>query len=306
MIRVVVVGTISNAASSLEKDLTKVINALVNTEILQVYIVESDSEDKTVEVLAQLSSRLTYLKFQSLGSLKLNLPKKISRIRLCRQVYVEFIRDYMKSTPIDFVVVVDLDGMNKSIKAKAVDGCFLKPGWDVVLANQTGGYYDLLALRHPTWCPTDIKSELDQLRNKVETAQITGSSISNRVRRLLALDNAARKIVYSRMRSIPKSSPWVEVESGFGGFAIYRADLFEKFDYSVADVALEEECEHIALNTRIHKSGGKLYINPSLINSRYNEHNIRKFFLVRQFQLIYWSLISATTRHRDILKRIYK
>jgi hypothetical protein len=212
----------------------------------------------------------------------------------------------MKNSPIDFVVVVDLDGMNRSIKAKAVDGCFLKPGWDVVLANQTGGYYDLLALRHPTWCPKDIKSELHQLQTKVESTQITGFKIYKRVKRLLALDSASRKIVYSKMRSIPKSSPWVEVESGFGGFAIYRASLFEKFDYSVADVALEDECEHIALNSRIHDSGGKIFINPSLVNNRYNAHNIRKFFLVRQFQLAYWSLISATSRHRNTLKRIYK
>jgi len=305
MTKVVVVGTISNAATSLEKDLIKVINALVHTEIMQIFIVESDSKDKTVEVLEQLSSRFLFLKFESLGSLKLNLPNKISRIRFCRQVYVRFIRDFIKNDPIDFVVVVDLDGMNRSIKAKAVDECFLKPGWDVVLANQTGGYYDLLALRHPTWCPTDIKSELHHLQTNVETTQVTGLSIYRRVKRLLALDDVARKIVYSRMRTIPKSSPWVEVESGFGGFAIYRASLFEKFDYSVADLALVEECEHVALNSRIHNSGGKIFINPSLINNRYNAHNIRKFFLVRQFQLAYWSLISATSQPRNFLKRIY-
>ena len=64
MTKVVVVGTISNAATSLEKDLTKVVNALVHTEILQVFIVESDSTDETVQVLEQLSSRFTFLKFE--------------------------------------------------------------------------------------------------------------------------------------------------------------------------------------------------------------------------------------------------
>lgn len=305
MNKVVLVGTISNAGDTLEKDLRRVLNALVNTEVLQIYIVESDSQDNTLNVLENLSIRFPFLNFESLGSLKSKFPGKISRIRFCRQRYVDFIRTYMKTTAIDFVIVVDLDGMNKSIKAQDVDESFLEHGWDVVLANQTGGYYDLLALRHPTWCPNDIKSELLDMQSKVQPSQISRFHLYKRAKRLIELDNVARKVVYSRMQSIPKKSPWVEVESGFGGFAIYKAKLFQEFDYSVKDLKPSEECEHVAFNLKIHESGGNLFINPSLVNNRFNGHNIRRFFLVRQLQSILWALISSTSRFRKTFWRSY-
>jgi hypothetical protein len=126
------------------------------------------------------------------------------------------------------------------------------------------------------------------------------------MKRKLELDKAARTAVYSKMKRIPKSASWIEVESGFGGFAIYKAHLFEIYDYSEENIDRIRECEHVALNLKIHKSGGRIYINPALVNTHFNSHNVRRFFLVRQLQLVYWSIVSGILQVRTEFFRATK
>jgi hypothetical protein len=91
------------------------------------------------------------------------------------------------------------------------------------------------------------------------------------------------------MRRIRSSSDWIEVNSGFGGLGIYRADIFMKFDYSLNSEDAPYESEHVALSNRIVQSGGRIFINPRLINNFFNTYNINRYFVIRQFREIYWN-----------------
>jgi hypothetical protein len=100
------------------------------------------------------------------------------------------------------------------------------------------------------------------------------------------------------MIRIKRNSPWIQVDSGFGGFAIYKSQLFLKYDYNTNGV-LTKESEHVALHSKIVGSGGKIFINPALINSNINTYNINKIFFVREFR----RLISNDNKVINFLKR---
>lgn len=55
----------------------------------------------------------------------------------------------------------------------------------------------------------------------------------------------------------------VEVISGFGGAALYRAELFTQDKYSY-DTTIDE-CEHVVIHEKMYKDQNKIGINPSLI-----------------------------------------
>jgi hypothetical protein len=231
---------------------------------------------------------LNNFRFKSLGELQQEIPERISRIRYCRNQYVEELRKL--DIEIDYVVVADLDGMNSRITKAGFNSAFMRSGWSAVLANQLGGYYDLLALRHQEWCPNDILTELKQQQEKIDTSHISIFSIFKRFDRRLEFDQARKKVIYSKMRRIKTSSDWIGVLSGFGGLGIYRFELFQKFDYSLQAGELPYESEHVAFSKKVIQSGGKIFINPRMINNFYNTYNVNRFFIIRQIREIYWNL----------------
>jgi hypothetical protein len=74
------------------------------------------------------------------------------------------------------------------------------------------------------------------------------------------------------MIKIPPLSEWIHVESAFGGFGIYKMESIKNLKYSgVNDTGLPI-CEHVPLNLDIGRAGGKLFINPRLLNCGVNDH----------------------------------
>ncbi len=92
--------------------------------------------------------------------------------------------------------------------------------------------------------------------------------------------------VNSRMIHIPTDSDWIEVDSAFGGFAIYDAAVFGFGEYSGVNVMGEETCEHVHFNNLIKEQGGKIYINPNLINTRTTDHSINAGFTRSMFRIL--------------------
>ena len=85
------------------------------------------------------------------------------------------------------------------------------------------------------------------------------------------------------LRKIKKDSEWIEVNSAFGGIGIYKYEDIKNnfYDLTPSKSEYEYECEHVNFNNRIIENGGRLFINPGFINSKYNEHNkrLKKRFL---------------------------
>jgi hypothetical protein len=91
------------------------------------------------------------------------------------------------------------------------------------------------------------------------------------------------------MIRIKHDEDWLEVNSGFGGLGIYKAELFSRFDYTLHEGDLDFESEHVAFSKRITDDGHKIFINPRMINNHFNTYNLNRFLLVRQIREMYWN-----------------
>ena len=91
------------------------------------------------------------------------------------------------------------------------------------------------------------------------------------------------------MITIPASNEWIDVESAFGGFAIYRRNWFDIVKYVGVTEDGDEVCEHVSINLTMRKAGAKIFINPQLINAGLTPHTRHLKFprtLVRGFRSI--------------------
>ena len=260
MRRAVLVGTARNLEKSLPKEIPKLIESLETEFELKVFIVESDSDDSTIMELSRLKELFPNLDYVSLGKLAGEIPDRVSRIRYCRNVYVEEIRTNPKYKDSEYIIVADLDGVNSKLKAIDVTSTMkLNIEWDGLMANQSAPYYDLYALRHDQLMPRNF---LIDIENAV------GSS-----------SHLRKELIWKRMIRIDPNMEPILVKSAFGGLAIYKKWIFERFDYGGNKSS--NECEHVYLNLEACESGAKLFIVPSLINSGWNEHNLSKYFITR-------------------------
>jgi hypothetical protein len=99
------------------------------------------------------------------------------------------------------------------------------------------------------------------------------------------------------MRKIGVAEPWVEVQSGFGGLAIYKTSIFMNYNYTSNSSKLNES-EHITIHQKVTDSGGKIFINPAFINSKWNTYNVNRYFLIRQIRRLFYN--------SGIVYKIYK
>lgn len=285
--RVLIVGTVSNVSKSLPADYHTVRNAFSTDFEVFTYLVESDSSDETLLSLDNLSSSIDNFSFISFGDLRISIPDRVERIRFCRNQYVQFIRDNFGTFNWDYVVVADLDGMNGALNHEAVRSCFTRLDWDCCLSNQTGGYYDIFALRERNWQPGNYFDEVEAQRAKIQNLRFSEFDLINRIRLILRQDSIKRNAIYSKMRRIPRNSNWIAVDSGFGGLAIYKPQVFLKFDYSKVHID-SRDSEHVDLHFKMRKEGEKIFINPNFVNARWNTYNVNKYFLVRQTRRLVW------------------
>lgn len=275
---IVIVGLARNCEHVIEAEITKISSAFSIFKCVYWIIIESDSDDKTVSILKKVSSRRD-INFISLGKLNILFPKRTERIAYCRNYYLSIIKENAKYKNTDYVVVVDLDGVNKLIDQDSVESCWrVNIDWDGCFANQSAPYYDIWALRHPLWMPNDCWEVVRFLKNLD-------------VNSVFAADGA----VYSRMiKILPESEP-IQVVSAFGGMAIYKKEYFLKGYYKGVDLEGNPICEHVHFNKLLVESGAKLFIIPSLINSGWNEHNgnMKLFRIVKRYvAVVYCRLVS--------------
>jgi len=248
-------GVTRNCETKLRDDVFRLLQALGDTKKLHWLLIESDSDDSTVNILTQLSNEIDNFRFISLGTLRSVIPLRTQRIAHCRNTYLHEIRHNKLYENIDFVIIADFDGINSKITEGGIESCWTRDDWDMCAANQKGPYYDIWALRHEAWSPNDC---LEQLR----FLNIYSKNIEKNL----------YACIYSRMISIPTNSDWIEVDSAFGGLAIYKKSLFNLSEYSGLNDLGEEVCEHVLFHRRLKQFDVKIYINPKMINAEYTEH----------------------------------
>jgi glycosyltransferase involved in cell wall biosynthesis len=256
-----VVGLARNCGNTIKEDIHSINDAVKEAKAVAWLIVESDSNDRTVEQLEKLQAELSNFQFVSLGQLTDTIPKRTDRISFCRNYYAEELRNNPLFSNVDYVVVADLDGLNSKLTKEAFESSWLRNDWDMCAANQDGPYYDIWALRHKEWCPNDCWAQYSFLNTyRLDFARNLWAS------------------VYSKMITIPKDSEWIEVESAFGGFAIYKKWMFDECRYVGISKSGEEFCEHVYFHRILKAKGAKLFINPRLINADLTEHTVGLLF----------------------------
>lgn len=263
-----VAGVVRNCANHVKSDVKKIQDALAGVHNVSWLLVESDSDDQTVEVLKGLKNEITNFDFMTVGTLRDQMPIRTDRLAYCRNTFLEAIRSQEKYRNIDYVLVSDFDGMNTHLTPASIDSCWERNDWDVCTANQDGPYYDVWTIRHPFWSPNDCYEQYRYM-------------LSLKVRAFVAYYDA----VYSRMITIPKNAEWIEVDAAFGGLAIYKREAIISSRYAGITEAGVEICEHVVLSEGIKKAGFSIFLNPRLINTRRSEHinkslyNIAALFL---------------------------
>ncbi len=255
--RALVVGTARNASKNIVTDLLRIVNSLDAIIPTLGFVVESDSEDKTAVLLKELAFVDKRIRFISLGQVALTIPDRIARLRHCRNVYIQEIRNNELYKDCDLIVVADLDGINTKIKTKHFELALnSKVHWDVMAANQSARYYDILALRHPFWSPNNWITEMEWFTPFLGSKKAKAHSMAD------------------RMLRIPVDLPPIEVDSAFGGLSIHRRWTLENFDYSEDSLEAADEIDHVTLNRKIREAGGRIFIHPGLINSNWTAHSL--------------------------------
>lgn len=247
-------------------------------------VVESDSSDSTIDQLDKLKKNIPNFNFLSLGNLANKIPSRTERIAYCRNKYLDVLLNLTKSgNRIDYVVVVDLDCINNKIQltefVRALNVISSNFNIGGVFPNQLGPYYDVYALRHPYWNAFN-SSEVQKFYEKSLKQDVFFAHLYS---------------VLIKMVTIPVDTGNIEVESAFGGMAIYNANdvLKSKYDGKI-------ECEHVAFNKGIRNTGKKLFILPFLINSGVNNHSFKRSILY----ILYLFLRSKIKKtHNLILKK---
>jgi len=251
----VVAGLTRNGAKNIRSEVERLECAVGKVKELNWLIIESDSEDGTPAVLEQLKSEKKNFRFISLGRLRNEKPLRTDRISFCRNTYLQEIKDNEKYSHIDYIIVADLDNLNTHLNHESFSSCWNRDDWGMCAANQNGPYYDIWALRHKIWNPDDCWKQFN----------FFNSFNHNYSKSFLSA-------IVSKMIKIPIDSDWIEVDSAFGGLAIYQKDCFISGKYKGVDSNGNQVCEHVYFHKQLRKNNYKLFINPKLINANYTEH----------------------------------
>jgi len=262
----IVCGLARNLESEIRPTIERLASNFKKLGDLSVVVVESDSEDKTLDTLIQMKSEIDSLHVVSLGRLEARLPNRIDRLSRCRNAYVDYIRNNFTVEDDAWVCVVDLDGIASNIPIDEITLAISSGMADAYTANQEGPYYDIFALRCHGWVEKDPFLSQREL-------MLQGFSEKT----------AHKKAILDSMKRIPPSSPPVIVDSAFGGLAVYRMRYFVASHYSPVNETGLPQCEHVEFSRQFRKSGGRIVIWPKLVIGGYNQHSrylhpVRRFF----------------------------
>jgi glycosyltransferase involved in cell wall biosynthesis len=265
---VLITGIVRNIASTFEEDYSRMSRAFSGFASVKWFLVESDSTDASISKLQSFSEKNPNFDWCSLGKLDRPDLTRTERLAIARNRYVREIKG-KKYSEVSIVAVADFNSLSNLINKDAILSCWNQQGWSGCTANQDGPYYDIWALRHPLWSPSDCWKQLEFLK------------------RYSRFPEAALYVaVNSKMIRIPQTDTWIEVESAFGGLALYDSEVFKFANYSGLDESGNETCEHVHFNRIIGRNGGAIYINPRLVNTTKTDHSSRSSFIQSLYRIV--------------------
>jgi len=253
---ILIVGVVKNISATLETDIKRLDNAFKKFSKINYFLVESNSSDNSENSLRAMKEARSNFNFVELRETVALTESRTEALAKARNCYLEHLDKIPKSEKPDFVVVVDFNNLNNQLSCESVDSCWERSDWDVCAANQAGHYYDIWALRHEFWSPNDCWDQFHFL-----------SSLGIRKDKAYALS------INGRMLKISSNLEWIEVDSAFGGIAIYKAEILQDAFYVGSAEGGGMICEHVTLHSKLRENGFKIFINPRFINFAYTDHS---------------------------------
>ena len=257
---VLIAGLARNCASHLQSSLERLAQVSLAFDAAKFVFVTNDSSDDTLGTLKRWALGRPEASVIEMDGLADVSRYRTARIALARNLYLLELRNELaRGRAHEFLIVADLDGVNDQLQFGTDFGTVLRNApkdWGGLFANQRTAYYDVWALRHPTWCPTDCWAAA----RSVYLPRFFR-------RRFMDPYHVWRKQVH-----IPADEPPIAVNSAFGGFGVYRTRFLERAWYWGLTRNLKQVCEHVAFNATVKLNGGQLYILPSLLNDAPAEH----------------------------------
>lgn len=261
----VIAATLHNVEKTINELYNNILRYASVFERARIVLTESDSEDATIELVAEINNQLKRqcqkkdlpyipLDFISLGRLKQQHPLRVERISTGRNTYLDIIENHYSD--FDYALFLDADEINSEpISMTSILSNFSKKNlnlnWDMICANCGYKYYDLWALRHPTWMPNDC---LEEFENRPD---------------FMSAQEAFNMFVRSKFIHIPAHSEPIKVDSAFGGAAFVKIPSIK----GVRSHHLNENGNECADWPSFCKKLKNIYINPAfIIQNRPNEH----------------------------------
>src|SRR5271165_208979 len=157
---IIVCTLVRNGGAGLARSLGTVQRLMSASEKSYCIVVTNDNTDGTIEHLQHWKGTSSSIELQILDGLAKAYPNRSDRLAVARNFYLKSVHD-VSLREFEFVCILDLDGLNDGVTAEHVASAMsLSNHWDGLFANQRGPYYDLYALRHPSWCPADVWHEI--------------------------------------------------------------------------------------------------------------------------------------------------
>jgi len=231
---------ISQFWESTEKSLQIIFDSLPT---YKCFIIESNSQDNTLDLLQKWAAKDSRRTVVSLGNL--TEPLRPKRIGICRNKYMELAEPYFSE--FSEMIMLDLDdalGIEDNFKEQLAS-CFSRNDWNALGSNRRGKYYDIWALRSKV---LGITYDCWEMAAKHKTNLILNHDG-------FRYTDQRQKYVYDHQKVYPETMPWILVESAFGGLAIYKTASIKGRRY------IGDTCEHVSFN-----QGLRMYINPRLIS----------------------------------------
>lgn len=244
----IIVGALCNSSKEIPlvfKNIEKISKLFLKTRCI---LIESDSTDNTLEVLRETKNKYTNIPVEvyTFGNLKQKIFHRTGRIAAARNFYLDIVED--KYLDYDYLLVLDFNESNTDeLSIDGVISNFKYKDWDMICANQEQIYYDLWALRHPTWMPFDCWDW-------------------NNVPSFMNREQVHNIYVKSRFVHIDKTHNLIAVESAFGGSAFIKIQSLQRARHLSVDKDGKETCEWVSFCKNLNNKNPKIYINPAFIN----------------------------------------
>ena len=89
---ILIVGAVRNCEKTLNDSINYLDNAFKFASKIEYLLIESDSQDKTINCLNLIQDRKKNFNFKSFGKLRHLLPDRTTRIAFCRNEYLQYLR----------------------------------------------------------------------------------------------------------------------------------------------------------------------------------------------------------------------